>query len=576
MENVRPEDLEAALLGEVEILRNEPVGKAELDRAKNQLLARFIYDSDSVTEQGHQLGFFSVVHEFEYAVDFPNRIEEVRAEDVLEVARKYLSPDNRTVGWFLPTGEGTAPSDHTRRSGEVPHRRIATFRDAGFRPTRTPDITAYEPPDFSRIDPSRTVLDNGLTVLALRNPIGPSAHVRVTVRGGSAAEPTGKSGLATLTARYLLEGAGKHSGEELARTLDSKGSEIETNMERDFAAIELDVLTKEFEGSLELLGDIIREPRFPQSSLDRMKKEIMTEIREAEEDENAVSYQTLMEQIYPPGHPYGRRVLGWKEEVPGLRIDDVHTFYRNHYFPANVSIVVVGDLDPDDVVEKVKDVFEDWEGPSNPVRFDLPPVARQVEARKEVVTMDEKTQVSVAMGHLGVRRDDPDYAILQVMNNVLGQFGLGGRLGETIREDKGFAYFIFSVYSGAMGQSPFFIMASVAPEVVRETVETIEDELRQIVETGPSVEELNRSKRNVLGSLALSLEENEGIADRLADMELYGFGPAYLQEYVRNVMDVDLDQVRQAARDHIDPENISLAVVGPIDAEMNRLKVDDR
>ncbi len=572
MAGVSRDLIERAILAEVSRLKNDPVDSEELKRAKNQVLARYLYESDSVTEQAHQLGFFATVHEYRYAEDFPEHLEDVSSEKVQEVARKYLSADNRTIGWFVATEESRTGSIPAGIEVDQRYGRLPTFRELHAQPALPDSAIEFTPPDFSRMKPVRKVFDNGLAVVALRNPISETAHVTVTIRAGSVADPEGKDGISTLTARFLLEGAGTMTGEVLNRDLEGGGTSLSTDVGYDYATVDIDLLTKEFGDVMSMLGDIMMNPSFPGEAIDRLKKEMWTEIREEEENEYNASMMALRELIYPTGHPYARRVLGKRETLEGITVGDVKRFHEQHYYPANVSICVVGDIDPEVSIRVLEDVFRGWDGPSEPVRYDLPPVDRQNKSRVKVVSMEEKTQVSLVLGHLGIRRDNPDYVPIQIMNNILGDIGLGGRLGYRVREEMGNAYFIFSRFSGGVGQSPFFIMAGLAPEVVKETRKAILDEVERMADRGLTQEEFTVSKQNLIGSLALDLEENQGIAEILSEMEFHSLGLDYLEKYSRAISDTPIDDVQRVAGEYLDSKRYSLALAGPIDEDLNVLK----
>ncbi len=574
MEGVSPDTLEAALLAEIEKIQREDVGAEELKRAKKQLLARYVYENDSVTEQAHQLGFFATIHEYRYVLDFPRMLKSVTSRQVAEVARRYLVPENGTIGWFIPEEKSLPVAQLSVKPHGLPSGRMTTLKDQEIPPAPVPDeeVARFEVPDFSGLRPVTSRLDNGLTVLALENPISPSVHVRVLIRSGSAVEAAGESGLATLTSRYLLEGAGEHNGEALAMKIDYSGTEIGTEVNRDYTSLDVDLLEEEYENVVELLGEILMKPTFPEESLERLKLEMITEIGEEEENEYAAAAQTLREMIYNESHPYRHRVLGSREDIAGIDPGDVRSFHAENYYPANLIITVVGDVSTGDALKAVRKTFGDWEGPGKPVDFAIPDLERQKKPLVRVVTMEDKTQVALFMGHLGVSRDDPDYAAVQLVNNILGQFALGGRLGERVREEMGYAYFVYSGFEGERGRSPFYIIAGVAPEVVRETKDAIEEELERMVREGPDAGELERSKRNILGSLAIRLEENQGIANTLSEMELYSLGATFLEDYTRSISAVSLEEARRVARVHIDPGACSLALAGPIDRDMKVLR----
>jgi zinc protease len=205
----------------------------------------------------------------------------------------------------------------------------------------------------------------------------------------------------------------------------------------------------------------------------------------------------------------------------------------------------------------------DWENPGQPHAPELPPVTPLEAAKLERVTLAGKSQADLVMGAAGPSRFAPEYLAAALGNNILGQFGMMGRIGDVVREQAGLAYYASSGLSGGLGPGPWSISAGVDPDDIEEAADLIRQEIRRFVNTLVEPEELADSQANFIGSLPLSLESNGGVAARLLNLERYNLGLDYYHRYPDLVRSVTREQVLEAARRYLDPDRLAAAVAGP-------------
>ncbi len=210
-------------------------------------------------------------------------------------------------------------------------------------------------------------------------------------------------------------------------------------------------------------------------------------------------------------HPYSRKVRGTVETVEALKRQDLVRCYQKGFVPSGVTVVVVGDVDEELAVQTVSRAFADWSGGElGPVAV---PDAERPSARSLVaVPMMNKSQADVAYGFVGIRRHDLDYTASAVMNNALGQYAIGGRLGDSIRERQGMAYYVFSSLDAGFGEGPLTIRAGVSAENVERTIASIDTELTAVLTDGFTQQEIDESKGYLIGSIPRQLETNGAIA----------------------------------------------------------------
>lgn len=411
------------------------------------------------------------------------------------------------------------------------------------------------------LSPTRHVLVNGATVLTVVNRTTPAVNLLVGVRAGSYQDPVGADGTATLVARVLDRGTSTRTAASIADDLDSRGAALLAGAGRHQTSINVTCLADDFATIAPIALDCVRSPAFMANEVEIRRAELVTAIRQDEDDPAARATDAMMEGLYPR-HPYSRRGRGTTASVGGLARADLQTFHGRWFRPPTLTVVAVGDVDPGHVVAVVTQALDGWQAPA-PALTPVPDSPAPVERRLDVVRMMDKAQTDVAYGFVGVRRTDPDYYAAWVMNNALGQYGLGGRLGDSIRERQGMAYYVFSVLDATLGAGPLMIRVGVAPANVEKTLASIDAELTAVVQHGLTTAEIAESKQYLAGSLPRQLETNAAIASFLMSAELFGLGldlDARLPSLIAGVTD---DEVQSAARRLLDPSAATIAVAGP-------------
>jgi zinc protease len=411
--------------------------------------------------------------------------------------------------------------------------------------------------------PTRIALENGAVVLAQGTTTHPAVTLLVAVRAGSGHDPAERVGLAHFVSKVIDRGTALRSADEVAEALDGRGVSLNSSVGRHLLTLGCTCLAEDFGDMLELVADIVRHPIFPSDEVETRRGEIVTAIRQDEDSPATVAFDGLMGLLYPDGHPYGRRTKGTLASVEAMTRQDLVDFHAARFSPAGLMVVIVGDVPAARAVAAAERAFGDWKGiEQTSVRV---PPARVSIRQQLVLPMMNKAQADVAYGVTAVPRADPDYYALTLMNNVLGQYGLGGRLGDSIRERQGMAYYVFSSLDANLAAGPLVIRAGVAPGNVDRTIASIDHEVRAIARDGVTLSELADAKRYLIGSMPRNLETNSGIASFLHTVEFFGLGPDY-DRRVPGLFDaVTLDQVHAATQRVLEADRASVVVAGPYD-----------
>jgi zinc protease len=416
------------------------------------------------------------------------------------------------------------------------------------------------------LTPTRTALGNGAIVLAEETATHPAVTLLVTVLAGGVHDTADRLGLAHFVSRVIDRGTESRSADAIADLLDGRGVTLNAGVGRHALTLGCTCLAEDFEDMIGLVADVIRRPTFPDAEVETRRSEIITAIRQDDDNPAAVATDSLLGLLYANGHPYGRPTKGTLESVAAITQRDLVAFHRDRFSPAGLIVVIVGEVSTSRALAAAERAFGDWSTLAA-TRSALPPVPRISRRQQLVVPMAGKAQADVAYGFVSVARTDSDYHALLLMNNVLGQYGLGGRLGDSIRERQGMAYYAFSSFDPNVAEGPLMIRAGVAPANVDRTLASIDEEVRLILRSGVSVSELADAKRYLIGSMPRNLETNSGIASFLHSAEFFDLGLDYDRRVPGLLQAVTLDQVHAATRRVLDPDRPAVAIAGPYDTK---------
>ena len=410
---------------------------------------------------------------------------------------------------------------------------------------------------------TRAELPNGITLLVSENHDSPAVVLSGYLWAGSLGETPKQAGLASLTAAMLMRGTEARSFGEINQALESVGAQLAFHGGVHTSGFGGKALAEDLDLILAIMADCLRRPIFPSGETDKLRGQILTDLQRRAHDTRRMADLAFNALLYPD-HPYGRSIQGYEDTVSGLSRDDTAGFYRRCYSPQGMVVVLVGAVQAGAALEKVQAVLGDWRAPDvTPDCTGIAAPAALAETRSQAVIVEGKTQADVMLGWLGMTRTDPDYMKASLANNILGVFGMMGRLGDNLRDRQGLAYYVYSRLEAGLGAGPWAAVAGVNPANIQRTVDGIRGEVRRLRQEPVSADDLANSQLSLTGSLPLRLETNEGVAGTLLDMERYGLGLDYLQRYAGMVNAVTVQDVQEMAQKYLDPDVYVLAVAGP-------------
>mgnify|MGYP001828976145 CR=1 FL=1 len=411
-------------------------------------------------------------------------------------------------------------------------------------------------------DITRVELDNSIVVLSRANFNSPSVVVSGYMPVGGLFDPDEKLGLADFTVSALMRGTIERSFQEIFDALESAGASLSFNGATHTIGFSAKALAEDLDLLLELLRDALRRPAFPDDQVERLRTQLMTSLALRSQDTGEIASMAFDQFVYD-GHPYSRPEDGYPETIQRITIADMQEFHGQHYGPKGMVIAVVGAVDPQTAVDKVEGRLGEWDNPEQPEPPALPPHKPLTKIDRTDITLPGKFQTDVLMGAAGPMRKSDDYLPAALGNSVLGQFGMMGRLGQVVREQRGLAYHVSSSLSGGLGPGPWYISAGVAPENVDQAIDLIRGEIARFIHEPINDQELSDSQSNFNGRFPLSLESNAGVAAALTNLERYQLILDYYRNYPDLIREITAENVLETAQNYLDPDRIAIATAGP-------------
>lgn len=411
-------------------------------------------------------------------------------------------------------------------------------------------------------DIHRRELANGIVVLVRSNFNSPSVVANGYLPAGSLFDPDDRLGLAGFTATALLRGTEMRTFHEIYDSMESAGANLHISGGVHTTGFGSKALVEDLDLILELLADALIRPTFPAEQIELLRARHLTSLAIRAQDTREMSSLTFDQIVYPE-HPYARPDDGYPETIQAITQEDLAEFHKLHYGPRGMVVSVVGAVEPEDVFSKVEKLLGGWQNPNQPALPELPPNPIPVEPLTRKVDIPGKFQADIVAGVIGPERRAGDFVPAALGNNILGVFGMMGRIGESVREKAGLAYYAYSQLSGGMGPGPWSVSAGVDPANVDQAIELIKAEIGRFCEQAVTDDELSDSQSNFIGRLPLSLESNSGMASAILNLERYDLGLDYYRNYPQMVRDVSKENILESARRYWDVERMAVAVAGP-------------
>ncbi|MDA4131294.1 MAG: insulinase family protein [Thaumarchaeota archaeon] len=422
------------------------------------------------------------------------------------------------------------------------------------------------------VDLKQERLQNGISLISNETADTETVAISGSIKSGAICDTPGMFGTAELVARLLTRGTKNKTAGQISQSIEELGATLSFENRDEAVSFSARCYYGVLDQILELIGECLTEPNFPETEITLSKSEILSDLKSQEDDTRASAYRGLNSLIFGKDQPYGRDPLGRPADLDRLTKVELVKFHEENYNPATVIFGITGRYDFAHVLNKIEKVFTDWSGSQPPKQFGI----QSTELAPEIIRieMKHKTQVDLALGAKAIPRSSPLYYSLNLGNLILGRLGLYGRLGKNVREEKGLAYYAFSILQAKLFSGQIGIYAGVNPKNVDQALTGIVEEIDRIATEAISDSELTTAKRNLWGSLSLSLDTAAERVGLIHDIAYYQLGLDYLERYPKILEGISSDYVLQSCKQMFNPDRISLVAAGPLEDSELKLPKD--
>jgi predicted Zn-dependent peptidase len=453
----------------------------------------------------------------------------------------------------------------------------SVFDRSGIKDWTTPPPPTAEP-TFKPPVAARMKLQNGVQLLVVENHKLPIVSMALVVPGaGAAADPKGKGGLASFTADLLDEGAGGLSPIAIAEEIDRLGAGIGVGTDADAAYLSVSTLAKTLDQTIDLATKLITQPAFEDKEADRVKGDRTTSLELRRDRPREVAALMLDAALYGAHSPYGHPITGVRDTFKNVAVGDVQRFYKEHWSPAAMTLVIAGDFDAKALRAKLDATLGAWKpsGAKRPVR----PIVKAAKPAHRLLLVDRKdaAQSDVRIGLVGLDRKDRRYYQFEVLASTLGG-GFTSRLVQRLREQLGITYGARAGMEYRIARGPFVISTAIVTKETGRGLSEIFGMLDDLATKNVPAEELEKSKQNLIRALPSLFETNASTAGAFADLAIFGLPDIWYARYAANVRRVTAKDVKAAAKTLIPSRNMVISVVGDmakIRGDLDKLKLGE-
>jgi len=564
------EELEKAIDAELVALRARAPDPAEVVRARHTI------ETNLITGVERLGGLANRANLYNYYLGTPDYLEKdvlalraITPDGVMTFARQQLGQNARVVLHAVPGQPDPLP--------QVPTPPTPSPAAGG-----TESINADEPwrgtppaPSAARPlvlpPPASVELSNGLTLILSQRPGLPIVAANLVLKAGSEANPIETPGLASFAAAMLDEGTTTRSSLQIADEVAQLGGALGPDTAMDATTVSVRSLAKNFPAMLDLLADVVLRPSFPADEIERQRASRLAQVLQQRDSPPQIAAQTMSMALYGARHPYGYAEIGTEGSIKTTSRGDLVAFWKEHFMPNEAALVVAGDISMAELRALAEKALGAW--PRGTPQRRAPGAPATTAARLVIVDKPGSPQTQVRVATIGVPRSTRDFRPLQVMNLILGG-SFSSRINMNLREQHGYTYgansqFVFRRHAG-----PFAVAAGVRTDVTAPAVSEIFKEIRAMLESPPTPDEIGRAKASLTDSLASAFETRTSAVNNLSNVFIYDLGLDYYTRFAAEVQAVTAEQALAVARRYLVPERLVVIAVGDraaIEAELVKL-----
>lgn len=520
--------------------QNHKVEHDEIARAKINIKSDAIYEKETVEGLARKYGYFeTILSRYDFDEHYYQKIDNVTRDDVHEMAKKYLVPENLTIGLI-------SPQDSKKK-------------------WKSSDLLSWTQIKKPRVKKSisgdgikHVRLKNGIRIIFKENHNVPTVVIRTAQMGGLRSETSKNNGISTLLSQIWGKSTENLDSHEMAREVELIAGSIDSYTGRNLTGMKADFLSEKTREGTQLFLDALLRPRFDRKELKREKENVLEAIRRQNDALAGLAFKHFLRALYPT-HPYGMPLLGPAKNVRRFTVKNLIRHFGRLMNPTQMVLAVVGDFDTEQMLELLGPDLEGLK--RRPSKFKSPKPDPEPKKSQRVEKILEKFQAHIVYGVRGARFKDKDRYALDVLNNILS--GQGGRLFLELRDKMSLAYSVTSLSQEGIEPGYFGVYIATEGSKVETAIKGIERELRKACSQKISQAELSRAKEYMVGSYEIELQQNASVATQLAFNEIYGMDRDEWKSLPQKILKVRASDVEKVAKKYLKLDRHILAIIRP-------------
>ncbi len=534
------ETAEKAILDELYKMKTELVTDEELEKAKQLKESEYIFSQQTMEDQATTLGIDQLTTgDMNFSQRYLDGIKSVKKEDLMRVANEYFHDDKLNIAVIKPKSEAEEVSaEPEEKASEALVKKILI--------NKNPD------PVSSKIE--------GITVLVKENHSVPIVSMHALFLGGVRFEDESDNGVSKFMSDMLTKGTKTRTAQQIAEEMESIGGAIGTISGNNSFGVSVSVLKRDLDKGLEMLSDVIMNPTFDNSEIEKKRTELLAAIKRQEDDPFSLAGKLCRETLFQT-HPYRFQTIGTAETVSKMAQENLNEFYGKYCIPNNMVLAVFGDIDPEEVASKVEKAFEEFQ--YKKLETPEPPVEEPLMSVKESELQKEIMQAVVYIAFPGMTVYNKDRYPMQVLDAVLSGVNFpGGKLHERLRSNQ-LVYVVHAYNQLGLDPGMFVVYAGTTPDKLDTVMDIIKEEIGNLQNELVSDEELDRGKKMCVSAKQISLQTNSDQAFIMGLDELYKIGYEDILHYEDNINAVTKEDVKRVAEKYLQLDRCATAVVKP-------------
>jgi len=578
------DEVEAGINEALEMFEQEGVSEKDVERIKAGLETGFYNGISSVLGKSFQLAQYNVfTGDPGFIEEDIENIKKVTKEDVMRVYNKYIKGKPFVLTSFVPKGQMELIAENSEKAPVVEEKitenveRVITEEETEIAKTPSLIDRSEEPeqgpsPALSIPTTWNTKLSNGMEVYGIEQNEIPTVNFSLVIEGGHMLDQIEKNGVANLLTDIMMEGTANKTPEQLEEEIEMLGASLNMYTTNESIVIRGNTLTRNFDKTMDLVEEVLMEPRWDEEEFARIKTKTINDIKRSESNPNYVARTVYNKLLYGEDHIRSYPSVGSVKSVEAITMDDLKSFYANNFSPSISSMHIVGKINKDNALASMTDLESKWEAKEVEMpNYDIS--NERDNSSVYFVDIPKAKQSVINIGYIGLPRNHPDFYPLEVMNYKLGG-SFSGNVNLVLREEKGYTYGARTGWSGGKIPGTFTASSSVRTNTTGESVQIFKDEIAKY-KNGISEEDLEFTKNAMIKSNARRFETQFALLGMLQEMSTYDLPADYIAKEEDVIRNMTLERHKELANKYLDESNMAYVVVGDAETQYAQFREMD-